>query len=181
MNETGTTGVFRISDYDYPVDFFKITSDSENYFCGQITFNVTGDVEPDVVPDESYVGKLKTDKGEWYFPWMWFKETPDGKLLADTHGAIFVPGTLSAEDEEKYDAINLIVASEVYTAMTEDVWKQLLLVFQDWLKAKNIPQHEEFKVMSDDVEVPTEPLLAYEGDEEDGSSSGSSEEEEEEE
>jgi hypothetical protein len=180
MSETTGSGTFKIGDYDYPVDFFNITTDDENYFCGKIVFTVTGEMEPDVNPEESYVGRLKTKTGEWYFPWLWFKETTDEKLLADTHGAIFVPGQayLSEEDEARYDAINLIVSSEVYMAMTEEVWKQLLMVFHDWLKSKSIPQCEEFKVMSDDVEVPTEELAELEEEDEEGisSSSGGSEE-----
>ncbi len=189
MNTTATetTGKFLIGDIEYPIDFFNYTADKENYFCGEIELNFSGDEEPDVVPGESYVARLKikqgNKEGEWYFPWLWFKKEEGDHVKAETHGAIYCPKGLSAEDEEKYDAMNLIIASEVYMAMTEEVWKNLLLVFGDWLQVRGIPQAEEFKTMAADVEVPEDPLLEYTPDEDDedeslGSFSGSGEEEE---
>ena len=181
---TGTSGTFTVANSNYPINFFNIKNDDENYFCGQIELHISGEEIPDVNPEESEMGKLKLPQGEWYFPWLWFKETPDEKLIADTHGAIFIPTSLSEEEQERYDAINLIVGSEIYMAMTEEAWKQLLMVFHDWLKMKNIPQHKEYKLMADEVEVTEDPILKYmenEDEEDEGESSsfsGSLDEEE---
>ncbi len=171
MNE-GTSAVLIIGDESYEVSYYKIKERVEDkFFEGALDLTLDDNMEPDLEPGEPYVARLEVNgDAVWYFPWVWFEKTDLPQMKATTHGAIFCPLGLSDEDEEKYDSINLIIASDVCHAMTAEVWKNLLDVFSDWLKSKSVPQHQEFLDLSESIEIPEDELLddeEYEEDEED--------------
>ena len=157
MNES-TNGKLLTGEYEYPLSHFKILEQTEGYFGGHVELVIDGDSYPEVAEDETYVARIVVNgDAVWYFPWVWFKQTnPDEAITFDTHGPIFCPLGLSKADEEKYDAINLIISTDACNTMTVEVWKNLMLVFRDWLAERGIPQSKVFKQLADDVPVEEE-------------------------
>lgn len=149
MNE-GISATLIIGDESYKVDHYKLNERIDNnYFCSNLELTIDGDF--DLNEDEPYIARLQVNgDATWYFPWIWVKKTQN-KVTASIHGAIFCPLGLSEADEEKYDSINLIVASDVRTSMTVEVWRNLLQVFSDWLKARSVPQYKEFLDLSKEI------------------------------
>jgi hypothetical protein len=149
----GTQAVLWIGDESYKISRYKINERVEDYFCGTLDLTFQGKT-PDIEVDEPYSAKLVVnDESLWYFPWVWFKEIENTKIASATHGGIFCPQGLSPEEEVKYDSINLIVASDACYSMTAEVWKNLMMIFADWLKDKSIPQFKEFLDLADEIEI----------------------------
>lgn len=148
----GNHAVLWIGEDAYDVSHYKIKEKVENYFCGTIELKL-GE-EPDVDLDEPYTARLVVNgDAVWHFPWIWFKRVKNGKVEAATHGGIFCPLGLTEEDEEKYDSLNLIIASDACYSMTSEVWKNLLEIFADWLKAKSVPQFQEYLDLASEIEI----------------------------
>jgi|SRR5581483_2717102 len=148
MNE-GTNAQLVICDTSYPVDHYKINK-GEDYFQSTLELNLQTPIE-NIALKELYTGVLKVNGDAiWYLPWMWFQETGQ-QTKASLSGAIFCPFGLSEEDEERYESINLLIACEVYQAMTPDVWRNMLEIFADWLKNRSIPQYQDFLDLAKEI------------------------------
>lgn len=153
MNE-GTHAVLIVDGQEYELSYFKITDDAENYFCSNIEMVICDDLKPELTQGDSYIAKLVVNGDAlWYLPWVWFKNTELPNLQAATHGAIFCPFGLEEEDENRYDAINLIIASDVCYNMTAEVWQNLLLIFSDWLQSQSIPQYKDYIALAKEIDI----------------------------
>ncbi len=150
----GTNAVLHLNNKAYELSHYKITEDPENHFCYNIEMVVCDKQRPIVTKEESYTARLQVNgDAVWYFPWLWLQNNKkSAQLKGNAHGAIFCPFGLTEEEENRYEALNLIIVSDVCYSMTEEVWQNLLLIFSDWLKAKSIPQYKEYVTLSDEVD-----------------------------
>ncbi len=148
----GSNAVLFLDGEKHKVSYYKIREDEDNFFCHNVEFTFSEEI-PEINPEESYICKLETNGDAlWYLPWCWFQKK-EKKLEGAIHGAIFCPFGLTEEEENRYDAINLIIASDICNNMTAEVWKNLLYIFGDWLKMKSIPQHKEYSGLGDSIEI----------------------------
>lgn len=161
----GTNAVLYLDEKTYEISYYKIAEDDENFFCYNIEMVVVGQ-RPNLTED-SYTARLEVNgDAVWYFPWVWFGESNGSQLKAAVHGAIFCPFGLSDEEEERYESLNLLVASDACYSMTAEVWKNLLFIFADWLRAKSIPQYQEYIELAEEIDLDDESFAELDEDDE---------------